>query len=969
MKKLVSIIILCLGCLGILGAQNVWKPISSNSPILGAASNGDLYAMGGYSGLLRSQDEGETWQVVLGYETGFSGYFNQHCFAVSPEGRICVFNDNQQTVVYSDDGGDTWQQTPSISSCAMPDKAGLCVPTNDIMVVWAENGEISYTLDGGETWEGWIPDFMNADNGPTISDLLVNENGDVYLGLTTLGGEGGISHSTLSDIQNWELVAAEGISIKDMAFDPEGNVVACGYNADGSSAGFQQIPGFYLFDGTTLAISDGGIVYRPHFVGNQAVLSYSTDHGEHFTEIGEHLPLVDIAPGGDAYFLIKGYNNHLYFDGGGEYWKCILDADEITNYGNYVPLVHEGNDRQKWNVVYILANDNYPNDYHTEIQSIRDNINLDGVDYKLVWTESVYDSKRIAGAVREEDKRVYYRRKLSQSYEEEVLLYDFNLTVGDTVTVNWFGQPLTVIEETEVEVDGTMRRKLVFGPEEYWIEGVGSSYGFLNSGYENWMGAFVHLLCYHENGDLVWDNEAFDDCVMNSDGAPATFAPQGAEWYFHVWSQGPITEPPFYYIRHAVTGEAEVQGHLCSVIDGYRYVYEEDGVVYMYNHSTDAFTVMYDFNAEEGDTWYCDIEEGFTCLVTVESVDSVTWNGHTYRTQYVTGYIPDEGFLIYDGRIIEGIGYEKGLFPHEFVYDGTEYAYMRCYLEDGELLYHEGDYDCDYVPGSQPQQPQFEWYYEIQNEDGSITYQYMYQAGDTIINDEPTHILVKINTLYDKGLRDEVTHEYVYERDGKVYWWNKTLEVFTVLYDYEAEVGDYWEIVVGTRTIDMHVDAVEEIEYEDRTYRMLRVSDPEDLFSGNIVCGIGHLTSFFPERLMGDGDRIRVEGMRCYWNEGELVFKYGDEDCDAVYSDVHGVEESAENQFDVYPNPTNGVLFVETRLIASLPDQTYHITNLMGQTLLTGQITVENQQIIVSSLPQGMYFISVGDVTRKFVVR
>jgi hypothetical protein len=309
------------------------------------------------------------------------------------------------------------------------------------------------------------------------------------------------------------------------------------------------------------------------------------------------------------------------------------------------------------------------------------------------------------------------------------------------------------------------------------------------------------------------------------------------------------------------------------------------------------------------------------------------------------------------------------LFPHEFVYDGTEYAYMRCYLEDGELLYHEGDYDCDYVPGSQPQHPQFEWYYEIENEDGSITYQYMYQAGDTIINDEPTHILVKINTLYDKGLRDEVTHEYVYERDGKVYWWNKTLEVFTVLYDYEAEVGDYWEIVVGTRTIDMHVDAVEEIEYEGRVWRMLRVSDPEDLFSGNIVCGIGHLTSFFPEKLMGDSDRMRVEGMRCYWSEGELVFKYGDEDCDAIYSEVHGVEESAENQFDVYPNPTNGVLFVETRLIASLPDQTYHITNLMGQTLLTGQITAENQQINVSSLPRGMYFITVGDVTRKFVVR
>jgi hypothetical protein len=135
------------------------------------------------------------------------------------------------------------------------------------------------------------------------------------------------------------------------------------------------------------------------------------------------------------------------------------------------------------------------------------------------------------------------------------------------------------------------------------------------------------------------------------------------------------------------------------------------------------------------------------------------------------------------------------------------------------------------------------------------------------------------------------------------------------------------------------------------------------------VCGIGHLTSFFPEKLMDNRDRISVEGLRCYWIEDELVFKPGDEDCDAVYSEVHGVEESVENQFDVYPNPTNGVLFVETRLIASLPDQTYRIANLMGQTVLTGQITADNQQINVSSLPQGMYFITFAGETRKFVVR
>ncbi|MBO7616110.1 MAG: choice-of-anchor J domain-containing protein [Bacteroidales bacterium] len=266
-----------------------------------------------------------------------------------------------------------------------------------------------------------------------------------------------------------------------------------------------------------------------------------------------------------------------------------------------------------------------------------------------------------------------------------------------------------------------------------------------------------------------------------------------------------------------------------------------------------------------------------------------------------------------------------------------------------------------------------EWYYEIQNENGSVTYQYMYQAGDTIVQDEPTHILVRINTLYDKGLRDEVTHEYVYKRNNKVYWWNKTLEAFTMLYDFEAEVGDEWEIKVGTESLIMHVDAVETVEYEGSFYRMLRVSDAGNIFSGNIVCGIGHLTSFFPERLMNNGDGLRVEGLRCYWVGDELVFKPGDEDCDAIYDELHGLDEdgpsTGSGALTVYPNPTNGVLFVETHGRASqLSNQTYRITNLMGQTVLSGNITAETQQIDVANLPEGMYFITFAGETLKFVV-
>ena len=280
-------------------------------------------------------------------------------------------------------------------------------------------------------------------------------------------------------------------------------------------------------------------------------------------------------------------------------------------------------------------------------------------------------------------------------------------------------------------------------------------------------------------------------------------------------------------------------------------------------------------------------------------------------------------------------------------------------------------------PPPTPHYADSEWYYEIVWDDGSITYQHLECAGDTTINTERPKVIVRSNTQYDRDTIFEVTHEYVYEELGFVYWWNRELQDFTMLYDLNAEVGDEWEIMVGLESIILHVDAVRDIEYEGRTYRTLTVSDPEDLFSGDIVCGIGHLTSFFPEKLMNRGKGFRVDGLRCYWEEGELVFKIGDEDCDAIFDELHGVEEDGPSTGSetsgtlmVYPNPTNGVLFVETLRATFVPtEQEYHITNLMGQTLMQGHITDETQQIDIANLPAGMYFISMGDTTQKFVVK
>ena len=131
---------------------------------------------------------------------------------------------------------------------------------------------------------------------------------------------------------------------------------------------------------------------------------------------------------------------------------------------------------------------------------------------------------------------------------------------------------------------------------------------------------------------------------------------------------------------------------------------------------------------------------------------------------------------------------------------------------------------------------------------------------------------------------------------------------------------------------------------------------------------------------MRNADGFRVEGLRCYWIEDELVFNLdGEEECDAIYSEVHGIEEdgpsTGSGAVTVYPNPTDGVLNVRLpnppapfgRGTCDSPTE-YRISNLMGQVMLQGQIMGETLRIDVTGLPQGMYFVTVGNFTQKIVV-
>ena len=879
-------------------------------------------------------------------------------FIIGKEGRLFVIPWQSQTMFYSDDNGDTWEETspmPYVPQTTAVTK--MYSPSNDTIVCCVDH-TFFWTLDGGDSWNETTIDFV-GDN--EISCILADHEGHIFISTCNPVPiyEMGIYTTTFDDIENWTL-AVEGM-IHHMAFDPEGNVVACGYHVDGSSLGFQHAPGFYLFDGTTLAISDGGIVYRPHFMGLQAVLSYSTDHGEHFTEIGEHLPLVDIVPGGDASFLIKGHDNHLYFDGGGEYWKSIRTADEILDQYPHPQPEHY------WPEVVTSQPEGYVVDANGDVHIH----SSEG----LAWLISTVNG-------------------LNGQYAD-----NFN---GKTVTL-----------EADVDMSAAI-----------WVTiAQGTNYGDPSPDRLKFCGTFdgngfeiIGLYLYYPT------MQEFDAVFGHLCGATIKNVTVR-----HAYATGRSTRDGLFFAN--ADAETIIKGCRFEVDEVYKSDFNEDYAVFGYRNEgviTNCMTkikkIDYQGNLGINMDMFVLWNEG-TIQNCASVADSVKWlysyagiagtndglieNCYSFIGTFFGDYeiwwppAPRQGMCFYNHGTIRN-GYYNTVAPEYYITNNAAYVNNGSIEQTSPFDWNEGwqltdsimetnnlfealnawtntqtnisDYlqwheDYTVLPNGLPvlyEEEQYfprgtEWYYEIKHLTGDITYQHLEYASDTVINSRRTKILVETNTMYDK--EQWVDYEYIYEDGDKIYWWNKDLEDFTLLYDFGAEVGDEWEINGGWFTITVHVDAAQMVTFKSQPYRVLSVSDVSGLFTGDIICGIGHQNRFFPESPIAKD--YEVDGLRCFWQDGDLILTMGEEDCDAVYYEIHSVEENPEVTFTIYPNPTSGLLHVETQRATSLPME-YRITNLLGQTLLSG--VLEGQTIDVSTLSNGFYLLKIQNSTIKITV-
>ena len=177
---------------------------------------------------------------------------------------------------------------------------------------------------------------------------------------------------------------------------------------------------------------------------------------------------------------------------------------------------------QSWYIMgeYIWSPPN-PQGTFEELHYQAEDVTIDGMEYHTLYCQ---ERGSLLGAYRNDGNQVYYCKWNGSAYDEEVLLYDYDLEEGDFFN-DMDEHPMTVTSISYItDLNGVQRRKYefsFFGLEdetEYWIEGVGSNKGFVNSGVytPTDQGAIFHLLCYHVDDDLIFINPEYNACDIDN---------------------------------------------------------------------------------------------------------------------------------------------------------------------------------------------------------------------------------------------------------------------------------------------------------------------------------------------------------------------------------------------------------------------------------------------------------------------
>ena len=201
--------------------------------------------------------------------------------------------------------------------------------------------------------------------------------------------------------------------------------------------------------------------------------------------------------------------------------KILLNIKKAAILAIALIAVSFGAKAQSWYIMgeYLYSPPN-PQGTFEELHYQAEDVEINGMDYHTIYIQG---QGVLLGAYREEGAQVYYCKWNGSEYDDEELLYDYELEEGDFFN-DTDEHPMMVTNVSSItDFNGVERRKYEFSfigledETEYWIEGVGSNRGFVYRGVYTPTndGAVFHLLCYHVDDDLIFLNPEYNACDID----------------------------------------------------------------------------------------------------------------------------------------------------------------------------------------------------------------------------------------------------------------------------------------------------------------------------------------------------------------------------------------------------------------------------------------------------------------------
>ena len=532
-----------------------------------------------------------------------------------------------------------------------------------------------------------------------------------------------------------------------------------------------------------------------------------------------------LVPGSSNYQLLCAYKDNVL--------AYSVDNDAFTDNDTFIEYGCEYNAEQS-------PEDLFPTLWGLQRTDVELSTMEGYVDpYHLSFKE--YTPTLVNGKLYLCDGRNYFREENNQvllyapylGMEEELVLYDWTLEVGDTLpfkpkryTDEQLGMLFRVTDVSTIQLlDGKEYKKWTFSGRYEFVEGIGA----INEGFGHFyclrhtthtgMSAGRRLVCASRNGQLLIDNtEKWGvECQCEIE---TSYKSQWCDTW-NVFVENGSVYPPheetyrYQLAKDTVIGEhtytAVVSKDINDALDAPRYVaavrFTDDRKVYIYYDNAEY--LLYDFNVQEGDELevfaginnYTSEIKTYKCTVTgieqyacVGCPATITLEVHNHPNDFREFYRQTQW--------IEGVGDINGFLNginHYVEMDGGGSEYLLCAYKGDELKY-TGDLYEEYGCGDNAEQNPEDLFPTLaglqrtsctktigEDEYGTVwgSRSYLMQEIETATIDGKQYLLFGTNNIY-----DEYCSLWLREENNKILVYSTAQKKDLVLYDFTLNVGD-----------------------------------------------------------------------------------------------------------------------------------------------------------------------------------